>query len=90
MQQGFVRRQLTRRAGNEIDLPFMTLRFVAGIIDNLFDQFLQFDRSLVQFTDAGLLEVIRRYTREAGVRNLERMIANIEVSFGKSQRVERV
>ncbi|MDW7709774.1 MAG: endopeptidase La [Deferrisomatales bacterium] len=31
----------------------------------------------IRFTDAALLEVIRRYTREAGVRNLERMIANI-------------
>jgi ATP-dependent Lon protease len=31
----------------------------------------------VRFTDAALLEVIHRYTREAGVRNLERMIANI-------------
>ncbi len=32
---------------------------------------------LVQFTDAGLMEVILNYTREAGVRNLEREIGNI-------------
>ena len=31
----------------------------------------------VVFTDDGLLEVIRHYTREAGVRNLEREIGNI-------------
>jgi len=31
----------------------------------------------VEFTDAGLLEVIRHYTRESGVRNLEREIASI-------------
>ncbi|TDR94123.1 endopeptidase La [Enterovirga rhinocerotis] len=28
-------------------------------------------------TDAGLLELVRRYTREAGVRNLERELANL-------------
>jgi ATP-dependent Lon protease len=31
----------------------------------------------IQFTDEALLEIIRKYTRESGVRNLEREIANI-------------
>jgi len=31
----------------------------------------------IEFTDAALLELIRRYTRESGVRNLEREIASI-------------
>jgi ATP-dependent Lon protease len=31
----------------------------------------------ITFTDAGVLEVIQRYTREAGVRNLEREISSI-------------
>jgi len=31
----------------------------------------------LEFTDAGLLEVIRHYTRESGVRNLEREIASV-------------
>ncbi len=31
----------------------------------------------IKFSGAALLEVIRRYTREAGVRNLEREIANV-------------
>jgi len=32
---------------------------------------------LIDFTDAALLEIVRRYTRESGVRNLEREIASI-------------
>ncbi|MGD0201023.1 MAG: endopeptidase La [Bryobacteraceae bacterium] len=32
---------------------------------------------LVEFTDEGLMDLILRYTREAGVRNLEREIGNI-------------
>jgi ATP-dependent Lon protease len=31
----------------------------------------------IEFTDEGLLELIRKYTRESGVRNLEREIANV-------------
>jgi len=31
----------------------------------------------IKFTDEALLEIIRRYTRESGVRNLEREIANV-------------
>ena len=31
----------------------------------------------IEFTDEGILEVIHSYTRESGVRNLEREIANI-------------
>src|SRR5690606_36384288 len=31
----------------------------------------------VEFTDGGLLEIIRHYTREAGVRSLEREIASV-------------
>jgi len=31
----------------------------------------------IQFHDEGLLEIIRKYTRESGVRNLEREIANV-------------
>jgi ATP-dependent Lon protease len=31
----------------------------------------------IQFTDEALLEIIRKYTRESGVRNLEREIANV-------------
>ncbi len=33
--------------------------------------------SQIRFSDEALLEVIRRYTRESGVRNLEREIANL-------------
>ena len=31
----------------------------------------------LEFTDEGILELIRKYTRESGVRNLEREIANV-------------
>ena len=31
----------------------------------------------IKFSEAALLEIVRRYTREAGVRNLEREIANV-------------
>ena len=31
----------------------------------------------IELTDGGILEIIRRYTREAGVRNLERIIASL-------------
>nr|WP_245526867.1 endopeptidase La [Desulfurivibrio alkaliphilus] len=36
-----------------------------------------FSRGEIIFTEAGLREIIRRYTREAGVRNLDRTIAAI-------------
>ena len=36
-----------------------------------------FKPSDIQLTDGGILEIIRRYTREAGVRNLERIIASL-------------
>jgi ATP-dependent Lon protease len=36
-----------------------------------------FKPSDIQLTDGAILEVIRRYTREAGVRNLERIIASL-------------
>jgi ATP-dependent Lon protease len=48
-------------------------------------------RENVTITDEALLEVIRRYTREAGVRNLEREIANVcrkiahQIAKGKAE-----
>jgi len=49
----------------------------------------------LSFTDAGLLQIIRHYTHEAGVRNLEREIQNIArkmarkvVSEKRSRQVE--
>jgi ATP-dependent Lon protease len=35
------------------------------------------DEKLIEFTDAAILELIRHYTRESGVRNLEREIASV-------------
>ncbi len=37
----------------------------------------------LNFTDAGLMEIIRFYTREAGVRELERMIASVARKIAK-------
>lgn len=49
------------------------------------------DNKQIKFSSSGLLEIIHGYTREAGVRNLEREIANVcrkrarEVVEGKSE-----
>jgi ATP-dependent Lon protease len=45
--------------------------------------------SNIRLTDPALLEVIRRYTREAGVRNLERTIAKICRKVAKTVVTER-
>lgn len=43
----------------------------------------------MQFTDGGLKHVVRRYTREAGVRNLERTIESIARKRAKNSLLEK-
>ena len=46
------------------------------IIPNKLDEY-NVDSKKITFTDDGILEIIRYYTKEAGVRNLERMIESV-------------
>ena len=64
-----------------IELPIYTRREKLAIAkDHLIPKQLArhgLNRRTLKFTDGGLLEIIDFYTREAGVRNLERTIADI-------------